>query len=148
MAKIVNAGYGHDGRGLGKTLNGYSYMVNDNVNKGDVLQVVSTNWKSGKKFGTTAKVLETHRENSMQGQIEKSWAESQSRDGKITEVYSGAQLGIGGYRGDKAYRQQVRAQNLQMYLQQNPEYEPSDNGAKLIKKYGNPKGASLRKFLS
>ena len=148
MAKIVNVGYGSDGRGLGKTLNGYTYMVNDNVNKGDVLQVVSTNWKSGKKFGTTAKTLETHRENSMAGQLEKSWAESQSRDGKITEAYSGAQLGVKGFRGDKAYRQQVRAQNLQMYLQQNPEYEPTNNGARLIKKYGNPKGASLRKFLS
>jgi len=148
MAKIALVGYGHDGRGLGKTNYGYAYMVNDNVNKGDNIQVVATNWKSGKKFATTAMPLETHRENSLQGQLEKSWAESESRDGQITTAYSGSQLGIGGFRGSKEYQQQVRAQNLQMYLQQNPQYEPSKNGAQLIKNYGNPNGAALRKFLS
>lgn len=148
MAKIALVGYGSDGRGLGRTTNGYAYMVNDNVNKGDKIQVVSTNWKSGKKFATTAVPHELHRENSMQGQLEKSWAESESRDGQITTAYSGSQLGVGGFRGDKAYQQRVRAQNLQMYLQQNPQYEPTRNGATLIKNYGNPKGAALRKFLS
>ena len=148
MAKIALVGYGHDGRGLGTTTNGYAYMVNDNVNKGDNISVVATNWKSGRKFATTAMPLETHRVNSMEGQLDKAWAQSESKDGQITQAYSGSELGIKGFRGDKAYRQQVRAQNLQMYLQQNPQYEPSKNGAQLIKNYGNPRGASLKKFLS
>ena len=139
-------GYGHAAQSLDKGGEQYAYMVNDNVNVGDVIQVVATSRK-GRKFATTASPVEMHKENSVTGQMIKSGVEGMIGD-NLTQAYSGAQLGIGGFRGDKAYQQKVRAQNLQMYLQQNPQYEPTDNGARLIKNYGNPKGAALKKFLS
>lgn len=139
-------GYGHAAQSLDNGGEQYAYMVNDNVNVGDVIQVVATSRK-GRKFATTASPVEMHKESSVTGQMIKSGTEGMI-GGKLTEAYSGAQLGIGGFRGDKAYTQKVRAQNLQYYLQQNPQYEPTNNGAQLIKNYGNPKGASLRKFLS
>ena len=147
MAKIALVGYGHEAQSIAQGGEEYAYLVNDNVNVGDAIQVVATNWKSGKKFATTASPVEMHKENSVTGQMIKSGVEGMIGE-QLTEAYSGSQLGIGGFRGDKAYQQKVRAQNLQMYLQQNPQYEPTKNGAQLIKDYGNPKGASLRKFLS
>lgn len=148
MAKIALVGYGSQGQSTMQSGKEYAYMVNDNVNVGDQIQVVATNYKSGKKFATTAVPGHVLRENSKLGQEAKTIAQEESNDGQITTAYSGSQLGIGGFRGSKEYQQKVRAQNLQMYLQQNPQYEPSQNGARIMKKYGNPNGASLRKFLS
>ena len=149
MAKIALVGYGSQGQSTMQSGKEYAYMVNDNVNVGDKMQVVATNWKTKKKFATTAVAGHVLRENSKMGQEAKTLAQSQARftDGEITTAYTGAQLGIGGFRGDKAYQQQVRAQNLQMYLQENPQFEPTQNAAKGIAKYGNPKGAALLKYL-
>ena len=145
MAKIALCGYGHDGRGLGNSVDGYAYVVNDNVNVGDVLQVVATNWKSGKKFGTTAQTLQVNRESSMEGQLNKAWGEEMSRDGELTQVYSGSQLGVKGFRGGEAYKQQVRAQNLQQYMQTHEGAEMTKNASKLVENYGNPNGAQVKK---
>lgn len=42
MAKVARCGYGSQGQGLGKTVDGYTYIVNDNVRSGDKIQVVAT----------------------------------------------------------------------------------------------------------
>ena len=70
--KFAKVGYGSEGQGLGKTTNeqpaGYTYLVNDNVGAGDRIQPIATNWKSGKKFVTTGKVLHSYKEGSVKGQ--------------------------------------------------------------------------------
>lgn len=134
MAKIALCGYGHDGRGLGASSYGYAYVVNDNVNVGDKLQVIATNWKSGKKFATTASPLETHRENSKEGQEVKSWAQQDSADGEINVVQSGKELGVKGFRGSKTYQEQTRANALQEYASKHPQAEFSKNANKLMEK--------------
>ena len=53
MAKIALVGYGSKGNGIGKTDDGYAYVVNDNVRTGQTLQPVATNWRSGRQFVTT-----------------------------------------------------------------------------------------------
>lgn len=72
MAKFAKVGYGSDGRGIGKTggenPQGYTYVVNDNVRAGNIIQPVATNWRSGKKFATTGVVLHAYKENSVKGQ--------------------------------------------------------------------------------
>ena len=37
MAKFALVGYGSDGRGVGRTEQGYTYVVNDNVRTGDTI---------------------------------------------------------------------------------------------------------------
>lgn len=70
--KFAKVGYGSEGQGLGKTTNeqpsGYTYLVNDNVSAGDRIQPIATNWKSGKKFVTTGKVLHSFKEGTVKGQ--------------------------------------------------------------------------------
>lgn len=70
--KFAKVGYGSAGQGLGKTTNeepaGYTYLVNDNVRTGDRIQPIATNWKSGKQFVTTGKVLHSFKENTIKGQ--------------------------------------------------------------------------------
>lgn len=144
MAKIALCGYGHDGRGLGKSDDGYAYVVNDNVNVGDQIQVVATNWRSGRKFATTAMPRAAFKENSVVGQIVKQNAEEASDSGEITQVYSGTQLGVKGFRGGEAYRQQVRAQNLQAYMQEHPTATTTEHGKALMYDYGNPQGVNPR----
>lgn len=141
MAKIALCGYGHAAQSIDKGGEQYAYVVNDNVNVGDAIQVVATNWKSGKKFATTASPVETHRENSVEGQMNRQAIEGYTGE-KLTEAYSGKQLGVSGFRGDSAYKQQVRAQNLQAYLQENPSAVATNNGEKLMQDYGNPKGVN------
>ena len=70
--KFAKVGYGSNGQGLGKTVNeqpsGYTYLVNNNVSTGDRIQPIATNWKSGKQFVTTGKILHSYKENSVKGQ--------------------------------------------------------------------------------
>ena len=86
MAKFAKVGYGSDGRGIGKTgsenPSGYTYLVNDNVRTGDNIQPIATNWKSGRKFATTGKVLHSFKENSVKGQDAK-----RDVSNRITEDY-------------------------------------------------------------
>ena len=67
MAKIAQCGYGSRGQGVGNKPEGYTYIVNDNVNKGDVIQVISTS-RLGRKFPTTAVPLSTAKMDTAKGQ--------------------------------------------------------------------------------
>ena len=138
MAKFARVGYGSQGQGLGKNPEGYVYVVNDNVRVGNRIQVVATS-QLGRKFGTTAKVLDkTFSENSVKGQqakidvlargnekVERMLGESVNdkfltqkdldllAQGKITSVKSGSELGVSRKGVSLAeYRQKVRGGNL------------------------------------
>ena len=128
MAKIAQCGYGSQGQGLGTTTDGYTYVVNDNVRTGDVIQVISTSRK-GKKFATTAVPLHTYKETSKKGQLAKQ--EAMSNTGKDpTQVYSGKELGAtgsratqelpNGHRTISEYSQATRAGNIAMYKKADP----------------------------
>lgn len=128
MAKFAQCGYGSQGQGLGKTTDGYTYVVNDNVRTGDKIQVIATS-KKGNKFATTAVPLHTYKETSAKGQIAKQ--QVQEKTGKEpTQSYSGKELGFQGSRatqplGDgkrtiSEYAQETRAGNIAMYKQKDP----------------------------
>lgn len=128
MAKFAQCGYGSQGQGLGKTTDGYTYVVNDNVRTGDKIQVIATS-KKGNKFATTAVPLHTYKETSAKGQIAKQ--QVQEKTGKEpTQSYSGRELGVQGSRatqplGDgkrtiSEYAQETRAGNIAMYKQKDP----------------------------
>lgn len=57
MAKFAQVGYGRNGRGVGRSGIGYTYVVNDNVRTGDNIVPVVTHYLSGREFATTGKVL-------------------------------------------------------------------------------------------
>ena len=164
MAKFAKVGYGSHGQGLGTTVDGYTYVVNDNVRTGDRIQVVSTQHNSGKKFATTAVPLHTYKENTAKGQeaklevvakgdkdivkaLEKkigqgkfSWeqvnAEEERRGRQITTAYTGKELGI--QRSGitpKEYQQQVRGASLAMYKEKNPNVELSKNAQETFDSY-------------
>jgi len=137
MAKIVLCGYGSHAQSLEKGGEQYAYVVNDNVNVGDVLQVIATSRK-GRKFATTASPVETHRANSVDGQVIKQVTEQYTGE-PLTEAYSGKQLGVKGFKGDPTYQAQTRARSLQAYQQENPNAVLSDNANKLVKDYGSDK---------
>ena len=128
MAKFAQCGYGSQGQGLGKTTDGYTYVVNDNVRTGDKIQVIATS-KKGNKFATTAVPLHTYKETSAKGQIAKQ--QVQEKTGKEpTQSYSGKELGVQGSKatqplGDgkrtiSEYAQETRAGNIAMYKQKDP----------------------------
>lgn len=131
MAKFAQCGYGSQGQGLGRTTDGYTYVVNDNVRTGDVIQVISTS-RAGKKFATTAVPLHTYKENGKKGQLAKQ--EAMSKTGQDpTQVYSGKELGVqgstatkplgDGHRTISEYAQATRAGNIAMYKQKDPNAE-------------------------
>lgn len=133
MAKFAQCGYGSTGQGLGKTTDGYTYVVNDNVRTGDKIQVIATSSK-GNKFATTAVPLHTYKEDSVKGQKAKQEAitsmENRGQKGEILQSYSGKELGVQaskatqplgeGKRTISQYAQETRAGNIAMYKQQNP----------------------------
>lgn len=133
MAKFAKVGYGSQGQGLGKTVNGYTYIVNDNVRTGDMLQPVATS-RAGKKFVTTGRVRHAYKETSAKGQNAKQEAQENGAE-ELTRVYTGKEVGAGGLRYVKApqgmevdkknkptseYAKQARAGNLAMYMQEHP----------------------------
>ena len=74
MAKFALVGYGSDGRGVGRTQQGYTYVVNDNVRTGDTIQPIATSRK-GRKFVTTGVVNHAYKETSVKGQEAKELAQ-------------------------------------------------------------------------
>lgn len=122
MAKFARCGYGSQGQGLGKTTNGYTYIVNDNVRTGDRIQVVATS-RLGRKFATTAVPLphSIYAENTLKGQLAKQEVESNTGGKGATRTYTGAEVGLE-RKGvsQKQYQQDVRGANLAMYKQANP----------------------------
>lgn len=134
MAKFAKVGYGSQGQGLGKTTDGYTYVVNDNVRTDDRIQVISTSSK-GKKYPTTAVALHTYKETSAKGQevkretlsIMKKKAEFKEQltgekqpKPQITQSYTGKELGFERKgMSQQQYQQKVRQANLEMYNKQN-----------------------------
>lgn len=68
MVKFAKVGYGSDGRGIGKTTDGYTYVVNDNVRAQDIIYPSAFNIPAQRIIGTTGKVLSTAKEMSVKGQ--------------------------------------------------------------------------------
>lgn len=145
MAKFAKCGYGSKGEGLGKTTDGYTYVVNDNVRTKDIIQVVSTSRK-GKKFPTTAMALHTYSENSKKGQMAKQEVQEKTGDNP-TRSYTGSELGVTGSRavpkqaiigGEKAqsqYTMQTRAGNIAQYMQSHPNTELTKNAQETFDTY-------------
>ena len=124
MAKFALVGYGSDGRGVGRTQQGYTYVVNDNVRTGDTIQPIATSRK-GRKFATTGVVNHAYKETSAKGQGAKQQAQENGAS-DVTRVYSGKELGAQGSRVPKAglqseYAQQTRAGNIAMQLKKDPQ---------------------------
>lgn len=67
MVKFAKVGYGSDGRGLGKTTDGYTYVVNDNVRAQDIIYPSAYNIPAKRIIGTTGRVLSTAKETSVKG---------------------------------------------------------------------------------
>lgn len=59
--KFAQVRYGVKEKDTGEKTKGYTYLVNDSVKKGSVLQPSVVHYKSGKIFATTGVVLETHK---------------------------------------------------------------------------------------
>lgn len=129
MAKFALVGYGSDGRGVGRTEQGYTYVVNDNVRTGDTIQPIATSRK-GRKFATTGVVNHAYKETTAKGQGAKQQAEQNGAQ-DVTRVYSGKELGAKGSRvppkapeGMKPlqsqYVQETRAGNIAMELKKDP----------------------------
>ena len=126
MAKFALVGYGSDGRGVGTTQQGYTYVVNDNVRTGDTIQPIATSRK-GRKFATTGVVNHAYKETSVKGQGAKELAQENGVS-DVTRVYSGKELGSQGSRVPKAglqseYTQQTRAGNIAMQLKKDPQIQ-------------------------
>lgn len=133
MAKFAQVGYGSDGRGLGKSQNGYTYVVSDSVRTGEKIQPIVRHWRSGNVFATTGQVLHAYKETSIKGQQAKQQAEENSRDGQITESYTGKEVGAKGMKTtpqqqegigggmQSQYTMSTRAGNLGKYMQTHPQ---------------------------
>lgn len=145
MAKIAQCGYGSAGQGLGKTTDGYTYVVNDNVRVGQRLQVIATSHgKQPKKFVTTAVPITTYSESSIVGKIKK--AEIEGSGINPTKAYTGGELGasgeirkkdvaIGGNKPQTEYTISARALAEQKYKQENPNAEFTKNAQETLKYY-------------
>lgn len=148
MAKIAKCGYGSRGEGLGKTTDGYTYVVNDNVRTGDIIQVISTSRK-GKKFATTAVPLHAYQENSKKGQMAVQQAQEKTGENPI-KSYSGKEVGatgsrtvpktpaIGGEKPQSQYTMQTRAGNISQYMQSHPDAKLTKHAQETFDSYSKP----------
>jgi hypothetical protein len=133
MAKFAKIGYGSDGRGVGKTIDedpeGYTYVVNDNVRNGAVLQVVATSRKQ-RKFATTGNVLHLFGQNTVKGVEAQADALANGRE--PINAYTGKELGAKGLKArpeqgserfgvPSEFQKSARAGALGKYIQQHPE---------------------------
>lgn len=147
MAKFAQVGYGSDGRGIGNTEEGYTYIVNDNVRTGDTIQPIATNKRSNKKFVTTGVVRHAYKETSVKGQEAEQEAQENGAS-EVTRVYTGKELGVSGsrrppvvegeepkHKPQSQYAQRVRAGNIGMYAKQNPTAEFSKNAIETFDSY-------------
>lgn len=142
MAKFAYIGYGRDGRGVGTTESGYTYVVSDTVRTGDVLQPIATS-SAGRKFVTTGRVNHSASENTATGQQMKQKAEENGAT-SITKAYTGREVGAKGNifetkdgNAVNEYAMSARAGNLQMELQKHPDTELSKGAQKTLEQYGN-----------
>lgn len=142
MAKFALVGYGSDGRGVGTTEQGYTYVVNDNVRTGDRLQPIATSRK-GRKFVTTGVVNHSYKQTSIKGQeVKQRFDENETKKGKeITTAYTGKELGISGSRVPKQkgelseYTQATRGANIAQYKQKDPNAEWTEKSQETFESY-------------
>lgn len=86
MAKFANITYGTKG-----DTEQYTYVVNDSVNVGDIVQPSVKHYKSGKIYGTTGIIQNTAKETSVKG---KEIAQNLDKEGKsAVNLYSGKDIG-------------------------------------------------------
>lgn len=147
MAKFATVGYGSQGQGMGKSGEGYTYVVNDNVRVGQRLQVVSTARDRKTKFVTTAVPKSTANENSIIGKQKKTELQGKGVDtDNLTKAYSGGELGakgeiskkdvvIGGNKPQSEYTISARALAEQKYLKSDPTAQFSENAQETLKYY-------------
>lgn len=131
MAKLAQVGYGSDGRGTGKSAEGYTYVVNDNVRTGDVIQVIATS-RAGRKFATTGSPLHTYKETSVKGKLAKQNAltnlAEKGQPQELTRSYTGKELEVSAKRTktenmQSEYTQKTREGNIQKYREAHPDAE-------------------------
>lgn len=144
MAKFAQCGYGSKGEGVGKNPDGYTYVVNDNVRTGDIIQVISTSQR-GRKFATTAVPLHTYKETSKKGQLAKQDAMSKNGGKELTESYTGKEVGAEGSRSTKPlgdghrtiseYSMSTRAGNIAMYKQKDPNAQWTEKSQETFDNY-------------
>lgn len=152
MAKIATCGYGSKGEGLGKTPNGYTYLVNDNVRTGDKIQVIATSHgKEPRKFVTTAVPKSIFNENSANGQNAKQQAQQNSKSGEIETGYTGTELGLtptresirtkslgNGHRTVSQYQMETRGAVVGKYLQTHPDANLTPKARETFDSYSKP----------
>lgn len=155
MAKLAQCGYGSQGQGLGNTTDGYTYVVNDNVRVGQKLQVISTSHgKMPKKFVTTAVPLSVYSENSVRGKEKK--VDLESKTDKLTNAYSGAELGasgetvkkqvqIGGGKPQSEYVTSARALAMEKYLKTDPNAQFTKKSQETLSYYKENKPTQTKK---
>lgn len=97
MAKLALVRYGSEGEGPeNDPKKSYTYVVNDNVRKGDRISPVVKHYKSGTIYATTGKVEATAKNAS----TEKGKEMQKELGGKdATEVFTGKELGLGAQQG-------------------------------------------------
>lgn len=100
MVKFAQVGYGTQGQGVKGDGSGYTYIVNDNVRQGDILQVaVIHHGENGTIFGTTGKVLEQGITQNLDTKKGKQIVEDLKNAGKteadIQSAYRPKDIGIG-----------------------------------------------------
>lgn len=145
MAKLAQVGYGSRGQGIGKTENGYTYVVNDNVRVGDLIQPIATNWKSQRKFATTGMARATTKETTAKAQEQKQKLQEKGVD--ITQVYSGKEVGATGSKrptigpdGKKVmgqYVEQARGGNIAKMLEKDPNTQLTQKARESYEDYVN-----------
>lgn len=144
MAKFALVGYGSDGRGVGNTAEGYTYVVSDNVRTGDRIQPVATS-RAGRKFATTGVINHAYKETSVKGQDAKQQFESNEnkRTGEITQAYTGKELGASGSRVPEQsgklseYAKQTRAGQLAKTVQKDPKAQLTKKSQQTFDEYSN-----------
>lgn len=144
--KYAIVGYGSAG-----ATKGYTYAVNDNVRTGDRIQPTVEHHSSHKKFVTTGVIQHAYKSNSAKGQnakldaisrgnakvaskIEKNLDKEQidtEAQRRITQVYTGKELGISGPH----YQDQVRAANLAMTMKNNPDAQMTKKAQETFDSY-------------
>jgi len=129
VAKFANVTYG-----TGGATKEYTYVVNDSVRLGDIIQPSVVHYKSKKVFGTTGIVQSTAKETSTVGQKVKQKAESEMADkgntGDIAEALTAKDIGLaqertaqGTYATNEPLGKTVRGETGRRAVQEGREFE-------------------------
>ena len=120
--KFAQIGYGSDGRGAGKSGEGYTYLVNDNIRKEQILQVIAHSHKKdkdgntiqGRAFPTTGQVLTVNKNEPKNAKGETVIIPEDKQD-NLTKAYDQRQLGVSVGLSSKERVAQARFNALSIY---------------------------------